>query len=197
MIQLIVGLGNPGDEHISDRHNAGFWLCDQLGRYLNASYTKEKSFKSQIAKVTKTQQTIWLLKPQTYMNASGEAVGAVAKFYQIEPSHILVIHDELDLPPGVARLKLGGGTGGHNGLKSISAHLGTPNYWRLRIGIGHPRDTVPLGSPHQEVVNYVLKKPPQKDLSLIEDTFDKVISVFSLMTSDDPSSAMKDLHTQK
>jgi PTH1 family peptidyl-tRNA hydrolase len=196
MIQLIVGLGNPGDEHISDRHNAGFWLCDQLAKFLNAPFTNNKSFKSHLAKAQNNQQIIWLLKPQTYMNASGEAVGAAAKFYQIEPSQILVVHDELDLPPGTTRLKFGGGTGGHNGLKSISAHLGTPNYWRLRIGIGHPRDIAPEGSPHQEVVNYVLKKPPQKDLHMIEDTFQKTISVFSLMTSDDPGSAMKDLHTQ-
>ena len=196
MIQLIVGLGNPGDEHISDRHNAGFWLCDQLAQFLHTSFTNQKSFKSQVAKAQKEQHIIWLLKPQTYMNASGEAVGAAAKFYQIDQSQILVVHDELDLPPGTTRLKFGGGPGGHNGLKSISAHLGTPNYWRLRIGIGHPRDVAPEGSPHQEVVNYVLKKPPQKDLQAIEDTFQKVMSVFSLMTSSDPGSAMKELHTQ-
>jgi PTH1 family peptidyl-tRNA hydrolase len=196
MIQLIVGLGNPGDEHISDRHNAGFWLCDQLAQFLHAPFSNQKSFKSHIAKTQHHQQIIWLLKPQTYMNASGEAVGGAAKFYQIQPSQILVVHDELDLPPGTTRLKFGGGTGGHNGLKSISAHLGTPDYWRLRIGIGHPRDFAPEGNPHQEVASYVLKKPPQKDLHMIEDTFQKVLSVFSLITSDDPGSAMKDLHTQ-
>ena len=130
------------------------------------------------------------------MNLSGESVRQIANFYHIEPQHILVIHDELDLPPGVTRLKFGGGTGGHNGLKSISSHLGTPNYWRLRIGIGHPRDMAPQGSPHQEVASYVLKKPPQKDLDLIEKSFDKVIQVFSTIVLDDPNSAMKTLHTQ-
>jgi PTH1 family peptidyl-tRNA hydrolase len=196
MIQLIVGLGNPGDEHTSDRHNAGFWLCDQLARYLSCSFTSEKSLKGKLAKASQKQSPLWLLKPQTFMNLSGESVSQVAKFYQIKPNQILVMHDELDLPAGITRLKFGGGTGGHNGLKSISAHLSTPDYWRLRIGIGHPRDFAPEGTPHQEVASYVLKKPPQKDLALIESTFDKVIQVFATMVSDDPGSAMKDLHTQ-
>ncbi len=196
MIKLIVGLGNPGDEHLSDRHNAGFWLCDKIAQYLSCHFSLDKSHKGQIAKASFRQQNIWLLKPQTYMNLSGESVGSVAKFYQIDPSQVLVIHDELDIPAGVARLKSGGGTGGHNGLKSITSHLGTPNYWRLRIGIGHPRDIVPAGSPHQEVASYVLKKPSQKDQDLIDKSFDKVLDVFSLMISDDPSSAMKTLHTQ-
>ena len=195
-MKLIVGLGNPGDEHVSDRHNAGFWLCDQFARYLSCHFSPEKSLKGHVAKASFKQHSVWLLKPQTYMNLSGESVRQIANFYHIEPQHILVIHDELDLPPGVTRLKFGGGTGGHNGLKSISSHLGTPNYWRLRIGIGHPRDMAPQGSPHQEVASYVLKKPPQKDLDLIEKSFDKVIQVFSTIVLDDPNSAMKTLHTQ-
>jgi peptidyl-tRNA hydrolase, PTH1 family len=196
MIKLIVGLGNPGDEHLSDRHNAGFWLCDILARNLNCSFSVEKSQKALVSKAQFNQQNIWIIKPQTYMNLSGEAVGAIAKFYQIDPSQILVIHDELDLPAGVTRLKSGGGTGGHNGLKSINTHLGTPNYWRLRVGIGHPRDTVPPGSPHQEVASYVLKRPPQKEMDLIEQSFAKVLQVLPQIISGDLNEAMKLLHTQ-
>jgi len=196
MIQLIVGLGNPGDEHVSDRHNAGFWLSDQLASKFSSSFANEKTLKGQVAKVQHGSLKLFLLKPQTFMNLSGESVGQLAKFYQIKPQQILVLHDELDLPAGVTRLKFGGGTGGHNGLKSISAHLGTPEYWRLRIGIGHPRDLAPAGSPHQEVASFVLKKPSQNELNLIEKTFDKVLQVLPLILSEDPSSAMKDLHTQ-
>ncbi len=196
MIQLIVGLGNPGDEHVSDRHNAGFWLCDQLATKLATSFTNEKALKGHVAKAQNGPLKLLLLKPQTFMNLSGESVGQLAKFYQIHPKQVLVLHDELDLPAGVTRLKFGGGTGGHNGLKSISAHLGTPDYWRLRIGIGHPRDLAPAGSPHQEVASYVLKKPSQNELKLIEKTFEKALQVLPLILSDDPGSAMKDLHTQ-
>jgi PTH1 family peptidyl-tRNA hydrolase len=196
MIQLIVGLGNPGIEHVSDRHNAGFWLCDQLASNFSTSFSNEKPLKGQVAKAQHALSKLFLLKPQTFMNLSGESVGQLSKFYQIHPKQILVVHDELDLPAGVTRLKFGGGTGGHNGLKSISAHLGTQDYWRLRIGIGHPRDLVPSGSPHQEVANFVLKKPSQNELELIEKTFEKVLQVLPLILSDDPSSAMKDLHTQ-
>jgi PTH1 family peptidyl-tRNA hydrolase len=196
MIQLIVGLGNPGDEHVSDRHNAGFWLCDQLSTHLSTSFTNEKALKGHVAKTQKGHSKLLLLKPQTFMNLSGESVGQLAKFYQIHPKQVLVLHDELDLPAGVARLKFGGGTGGHNGLKSISAHLGTPDYWRLRIGIGHPRDLAPPGSPHQEVASYVLKKPSQSEQQLIEKTFDKVLQVLPQILSEDPSTAMKELHTQ-
>jgi len=196
MIQLIVGLGNPGEEHLTDRHNAGFWLCDLLASHLSTSFSVEKTLKGHVAKALKNHHNLWLLKPQTFMNLSGESVARVAKFYQVEASQILVIHDELDLPAGVVRLKFGGGTGGHNGLKSITNQLGTPEYWRLRIGIGHPRDLAPQGSPHQEVASYVLKKPSQQDLSLIEAGFNKVLQVLPMMISDDPSIAMKDLHTQ-
>ena len=196
MIQLIVGLGNPGDEHVSDRHNAGFWLSDQLASKFSTSFANEKTLKGQVAKAQYGSLKLFLLKPQTFMNLSGESVGQLAKFYQIHPKQILVLHDELDLPAGVTRLKFGGGTGGHNGLKSISAHLGTPDYWRLRIGIGHPRDLAPVGSPHQEVASFVLKKPSQNELKLIEKTFDKVLQVFPQILSEDPSSAMKELHTQ-
>lgn len=195
MIGLIVGLGNPGDDHSADRHNAGYWLCDRIAQNASASFKQEKSFKGQIAKIQHIQQSLWLIKPQTFMNLSGESVSLITKFYQLDTSQILVIHDELDLPAGVSRLKFGGGTGGHNGLKSITAHLGSSNYWRLRIGIGHPRDLVPLGSPHQEVASYVLKRPPAAELALIKASFDKVIASYPQIISADPSAAMKALHT--
>jgi PTH1 family peptidyl-tRNA hydrolase len=195
MIELIVGLGNPGDQHEADRHNAGFWLCDLLAKHFHTQFSNQSSFKAHIAKISLKDRNIWLVKPQTYMNLSGESVGAIARFYQLKPSQVLIVHDELDLPPGVTKLKFGGGTGGHNGLKSTTQHLGTSDYWRLRVGIGHPRNLVPAGSPHQEVVNYVLKRPSQADQTAIEKTFDKFIEVMPLLTSGDPEGAMKILHT--
>jgi PTH1 family peptidyl-tRNA hydrolase len=196
MIELIVGLGNPGEEHIADRHNAGFWLCDLLARNFNANFSNQATFKAQVAKVNLANTTIWLAKPQTYMNLSGESIGSIARFYQLKPSQILIIHDELDLPPGVTKLKFGGGTGGHNGLKSATKHLGTSDYWRLRVGIGHPRNLVPTGSPHQEVASYVLKRPSGADQAVIDKTFDRFIDVLPKLKSGNPDEAMKLLHTQ-
>jgi peptidyl-tRNA hydrolase, PTH1 family len=195
MIQLIVGLGNPGEEHLTDRHNAGFWLCDLLAKTFHINFANQSAFKAQVAKVVENGKTIWLAKPQTFMNLSGESIGAIARFYQLKPAQVLIVHDELDLPPGVTKLKFSGGTGGHNGLKSTTQHLGTPDYWRLRVGIGHPRNLVPEGSPHQEVVNFVLKRPPQKELDLIYQSFDKFLQVLPQLTSGDPEGAMKTLHT--
>jgi PTH1 family peptidyl-tRNA hydrolase len=196
MIELIVGLGNPGQEHIADRHNAGFWLCDLLAKHFNTQFSQQSSFKAHVAKMTLNNKTIWLAKPQTYMNLSGESIGAIARFYQLKPAQILIIHDELDLAPGVTKLKFSGGTGGHNGLKSTTQHLGTQDFWRLRVGIGHPRNLVPAGAHHQEVVNYVLKRPSQADQNAIDKTFDKFIEVLPQLTSGDSDGAMKILHTQ-
>lgn len=196
MLKLIVGLGNPGEKHENDRHNAGFWLCDRIASRLGAKWTNDPKMKGSWAQAKLNGQEIWLLKPNTFMNLSGESVGAFARFRKISPHEILVAHDELDLKPGTVRLKLGGGTGGHNGLKSIQSHLSTADYWRLRLAIGHPRDLVEKGTPHQEVASYVLKRPRAEEQSLIDQAIDKTIDLLPLIMSDDPESAMKELHTQ-
>ncbi len=130
MTKLIVRLGNPGDEHEADRHNAGFWFVDALAKQFNSRFEAEKRFQGKVAKVKWEGEDLFLLKPSTYMNLSGQSVGALCRFHKISPADILVVQDELDLKPGTARLKLGGGTGGHNGLKDIQAHLSTSDYWR-------------------------------------------------------------------
>ena len=157
--KLVVGLGNPGAEYSETRHNAGFWFCERLARELGVSFSKEARFHGFAANAR--NDGVWLLMPQTFMNRSGQSVAALARFYRIEPAEILVVHDELDIPPGQLRLKFGGGLGGHNGLKDITAHLGTQDFWRLRIGIGHPGD-------RNEVVNFVLKRPGRAESDLID-----------------------------
>ena len=161
-IRLIVGLGNPGREYAATRHNAGFRWVDEFARVHGASLRSDGKFHGQVARTVLHGHEVHLLKPQTFMNVSGRAVAALAHFYKIAPQHILVAHDELDLPPGSAKLKLGGGHGGHNGLKDIIAHLGTQNFWRLRIGIGHPGERA-------EVTNYVLNAPRKEEQVLIEE----------------------------
>ncbi|MEJ2801026.1 aminoacyl-tRNA hydrolase [Comamonadaceae bacterium PP-2] len=152
MIRLFVGLGNPGPEYDDTRHNAGFWWIDSLARSLGVSLSMDKGYFGLLARTTLMGQTIWLLEPQTYMNASGRSVGALARFFKIKPEEILVVHDELDIVPGQVKLKRGGGHAGHNGLRDIQAQLGTPDFWRLRLGVGHP-------GVKSEVVHWVLKKP--------------------------------------
>jgi aminoacyl-tRNA hydrolase len=138
MIKLFVGLGNPGPEYAATRHNAGFWWIDELARRLNANLVLERAYKGRVARASVAGQSVWLLQPQTFMNLSGQSVAALARFFKIAPAEILVAHDELDLPAGEAKLKFGGGHAGHNGLRDIHAQLGTADYWRLRLGIGHP-----------------------------------------------------------
>ncbi len=152
MIKLFVGLGNPGAEYEDTRHNAGFWWTDALARELNVSLVPDKSYFAKVARTQIKGQTVWLLEPQTFMNLSGKSVGALAKFFKIAPQEILVAHDELDVVPGQAKLKFGGSHAGHNGLRDIHAQLGTGDYWRLRLGIGHP-------GVKAEVIHWVLKKP--------------------------------------
>ena len=159
--RLIVGLGNPGSDYAETRHNAGFWFCERLAHELGASFARESRYHGHVARARVGGQDIWLLMPQTFMNRSGQAVQALSHFYRIEPAAMLVVHDELDIPPGQMRLKFGGGLGGHNGLKDITAHLGTQDYWRLRIGIGHPGD-------RDEVVDYVLKPPRREEREEID-----------------------------
>lgn len=168
--RLVVGLGNPGAEYSETRHNAGFWFCAQLADKLGVRFTHEPRFHGLVANARDggAGAALWLLMPQNFMNRSGQAIGALARFYRIEPAEILVVHDELDVPPGQLRLKFGGGLGGHNGLKDTSAHLNTNDYWRLRIGIGHPGD-------RNEVVNYVLKAPRREEQVLIEESIERAL----------------------
>ncbi|MCL6264247.1 aminoacyl-tRNA hydrolase [Craterilacuibacter sp. RT1T] len=188
-IRLIVGLGNPGAEYEKTRHNAGFWLVDELAYQLKAPQLgPEGKFFGEAGRVKLDGEDLWLLKPMTFMNLSGQSVGALARFYKIAPEEVLVIHDELDLEPGVAKLKQGGGHGGHNGLKDIIAKLGTPNFWRLRLGIGHPGDRA-------EVVNFVLKKPRAEEQQAIDDAIARALAVLPQAIRGDMPGAMKVLHT--
>lgn len=167
-IRLIVGLGNPGAQYETTRHNAGFWLADHLADDLRGTFTLEKAFSGWVARARVDGENVVLLKPNTYMNRSGLAVGAVARFFKFTPAQILVLHDELDLLPGQVKLKQGGGNAGHNGLKDINAVLGTPDFWRLRVGIGHPR-TLNLAQP---VADFVLHAPRREE----QDGIDRVIT---------------------
>jgi PTH1 family peptidyl-tRNA hydrolase len=189
-IRLIVGLGNPGAEYEQTRHNAGFWLVDQLAGH---RLTKEARFHGLATKTRIAGNEVWLLEPQTYMNRSGQAVGALTRFYKITPEEVLVIHDELDLPPGAAKLKKGGSSGGHNGLKDITAVLGTQDYWRLRIGIGHPR-TMGLQQP---VADFVLHRPRKEEQSLIDEAISKSEQIIPLLCEGKFDAAMMQLHTGK
>jgi PTH1 family peptidyl-tRNA hydrolase len=187
-IRLIVGLGNPGREYESTRHNVGFWWVEELAREHKLSFNSEAKFHGLTARGSLHGHEMWLLKPQTFMNVSGRAVGSLAQFYKITPAEILVVHDELDLSPGVARLKMGGGHGGHNGLKDIIAHLGTKDFWRLRIGIGHPGE-------RNEVSNYVLNDPRREERELIDEAMQKAQHVAHLVIEGKTEAAMLKLHS--
>ena len=189
-IRLIAGLGNPGPEYEQTRHNAGFWLVDNLA---GVPLTRETRFNALLRKTTISGQEVWLLEPQTFMNRSGQSVGALARFYKIAAEEILVVHDELDLPPGSARIKKGGSSGGHNGLKDISAALGTQDYWRLRLGVGHPRA---LGL-QQAVVDYVLHRPRKEEQALIDEAIARSLQVVPLLCAGQFEAAMMQLHTAK
>jgi PTH1 family peptidyl-tRNA hydrolase len=189
-IRLIVGLGNPGPEYEQTRHNAGFWLVDNLA---GNRLAREARYNALAAKASIAGQEVWLLEPQTYMNRSGQSVGALARFYKIAPEEILVVHDELDLPPGAAKIKKGGSSGGHNGLKDITAALGTQDYWRLRIGIGHPR-TMNL---QQQVVDFVLHRPRKEEQVLINEAIEKSLDVIPLLCEGKFEAAMMKLHSAK
>ena len=188
-IKLFVGLGNPGDKYTATRHNAGFWWVDQLAAQTNSKLVLDAKFFGVASKLSPTADT-WLLKPTTFMNASGKAVAALANYYKIAPAQILVIHDELDLQPNTAKLKKGGGNSGHNGLKDITAALGTQDFWRLRIGIGHPGD-------RSEVVNFVLKAPTKDEQAAINQCVDDSMQIVPYLLSGDFETAMLKLHTKK
>lgn len=190
-IQLIVGLGNPGREYENTRHNAGANFVAQLANAYRTSWQDEKKFFGMTAQITIDNQPVRLLLPLTYMNRSGQAVGAIANFYKIAPENILVAHDELDLQPGTARLKLGGGHGGHNGLRDIVSALGNQNtFARLRIGIGHPGNA-------KMVADYVLKKAPAAEYDLMEDSITRALHAIPDVVAGNLDKAMLNLHSEK
>lgn len=188
-IRLVVGLGNPGREHDATRHNAGFWFVDALAKQERISFAAEAKFHGQVARAGEVR----FLKPGTYMNLSGRAVAAISRFFAIEPLEILVAHDELDLLPGEAKMKFGGGNAGHNGLRDIDAQLGTPEFWRLRIGIGHPRDSA---IPQQEVVDYVLRPPFADERVQIGAAIARALAAWPAVAAGDFERAMLVLHTK-
>jgi len=190
MIKLFVGLGNPGTEYEHTRHNAGFWWVDALARQLKVSLQAERSYQGLVARTQSGGQTIWLLEPQTFMNASGTSVAALARFYKIEPAQILVVHDELDVVPGEAKLKLGGSHAGHNGLRDIQAKLGTADFWRLRLGIGHP-------GVKSEVIHWVLKKPDPDQRELIDACIARSLQATDDLLGGDFTRATQRIHTSK
>ena len=188
-IKLIVGLGNPGPKYSETRHNAGFWFVEDLASQYRERFLPEKKFHGEVARVQVDGKAIWLLKPETYMNRSGLAVVSLASFYKILPDQILVAHDEIDLKAGTARLKSGGGHGGHNGLRDIISHLGTRDFQRLRIGVDHP------GSKDM-VVDYVLRRPDASDRQAIERSIDDALRVVPRIAAGEWEKAMHQLHTK-
>lgn len=190
MIKLFVGLGNPGPDYEATRHNAGFWWIDALARELKVSLVPERSYYGLAGRTSVNGQSVWLLQPQTFMNLSGKSVASLARFFKIQPEEILVVHDELDLPPGQVKLKRGGSHAGHNGLRDIHAQLGSPDYWRLRIGIGHPGEK-------SEVANWVLKKPAPDQRTLIEDSIAHSLKAHTAMLAGEMDKATLLVHTTK
>ena len=192
MIRLVVGLGNPGKEYERTRHNAGFWLVERFASAKGIALRKDGKFKALVGQIPGTSPAgaAWLLLPQSFMNASGQPVQMLAGFFRIKPEEILVIHDELDFPPGIAKLKQGGGIAGHNGLKDISQRLATHEYWRLRLGVGKP----PAG---REGADYVLEKPPAEERAAIDAVIERALEVLPLCLSGDMQTAMQKLHTEE
>ena len=189
-IRLIVGLGNVGAEYERTRHNAGYWFVDEIATKARAAFAHERKFHGDLARLRDASQELWLLKPTTYMNRSGQAVVALALYYKILPTQMLVVHDEVDLPPGVVKLKRGGGTAGHNGLKDVQAKLTTPDFWRLRIGVGHPRTLQMV----QEVADFVLHPPSREHQQAIDDAMGRALEIVPLLVQGQVERAMMRLH---
>jgi PTH1 family peptidyl-tRNA hydrolase len=189
MIRLMVGLGNPGQEYEGTRHNAGFWFIDEVARHLKVTLAPDRSYFGLVARVNLPGGPLWLLEPMTFMNLSGKSVAPLARYFKIEPEDILVAHDELDLMPGQMKMKLGGSHAGHNGLKDIQAQLGSPGFWRLRLGIGHP-------GVKAEVVNHVLRKPPLAERQAIDQSIAQALGALDLMIAGDMERAMLKIHAR-
>jgi PTH1 family peptidyl-tRNA hydrolase len=187
-LRLIVGLGNPGADYVDTRHNAGFWLIDEIAADLGLAFRFEKRFNADECKFKAQGRDLFLQKPQTFMNRSGQSVAALARYYKIAPEEILVIHDELDLSPGTNRIKQAGGHGGHNGLRDIINHLGSRDFFRIRVGIGHPGDS-------KQVINYVLHKPSVADLTAIGAANRDTLAVMPQLIEGRIDKAMQALHT--
>ena len=187
-IQLIVGLGNIGQEYAQTRHNAGWWMLDELAATWGASFREDKKYYAEVAKANTPNGEVWLMKPSTYMNKSGQAVGALANFFKIPVSDLLVLHDELDIPPGHVRLKKGGGNGGHNGLKDIQAKMGSADFWRVRLGIGHPGD-------RNLVSGYVLNKPSRDDREAIDDAIWRTRCEINDILTGHKEAAKREMHS--
>lgn len=188
-LELIVGLGNPGEQYAKTRHNAGFWLLDRIAAHFNLVFRRQSRFRGDIAELIYADRKILLLKPTTYMNLSGQSAAAAASFYRLPVDHVLVVHDDLDLPVGTARLKRGGGHGGHNGLRDLIA-AGLRDCWRLRIGIDHPGD-------RDDVIDYVLKNPSKPDREMIDTVLDRCMDITELMLDGQMEKAMHQLHSSR
>ncbi len=189
MIDLIVGLGNPGSQYETTRHNAGFWFLDRLAQEHGQRFRPDNKFHGEVCRITLAGQAIWLLKPMLFMNRSGQATAALANFYKIKAESILVVHDELDLPPGTVRLKQNGGHGGHNGLRDITSQLGSKEFKRLRIAIGHPGTGC-------DVSGYVLNRAPKDEQQEIDNAIDAALGALSQIVSGDDEKAMNQLHSR-
>ncbi len=189
-IKLIVGLGNPGKDYQAHRHNVGFWFCDALAHLYISVFKKESKFFGEVAKVNLAETNVLLLKPSTYMNASGKSIQSIAKFYQINVDEILIVHDELDIDSGFARIKFSGGHGGHNGLRNTIKVLNNKNFYRLRIGIGHPGDK-------SKVTDFVLHAPNKSEFEVIQNALFNSLNIIEQIVKGDIESAMRMLHTQE
>ena len=189
-LRLVVGLGNPGPQYADTRHNAGFWLVDELARQHGGHFRPESKYHGETCRIALAGQELWLLKPMTYMNRSGLAVAALARFHRIPLPTMLVVHDDLDLPPGVVRLKRAGGHGGHNGLRDLIAHLGGNDFLRLRLGIGHPGDS-------SEVLNYVLRCAPQTERTLLEQAIADALRELLRLVAGQWERAVHALHSRR
>jgi PTH1 family peptidyl-tRNA hydrolase len=190
MIKLFVGLGNPGPEYEATRHNAGFWWLDAVARELKARLVMDRSYHGLVARTSIQGQTVWLLAPQTFMNLSGKSVASLARFFKIKPDEILVAHDEIDIVPGQVKLKFGGSHAGHNGLRDIHEQLGTDDYWRLRLGVGHP-------GIKSEVINWVLKKPSPEHRQAIESCIERSLKALPSLLAGEMEKATMLVHTSK
>ncbi|HLS80476.1 MAG TPA: aminoacyl-tRNA hydrolase [Steroidobacter sp.] len=188
-LKIIVGLGNPGPEHLLTRHNAGFWFVDALAQHLGARFRSHAKFHGEFCRVQLGDADLTLLKPMTYMNRSGLAVRALSDYLKTSPQEVLVAHDELDLPVGEARFKLGGGHGGHNGLRDVITYVG-PDFWRLRLGVGHPGD-------RSEVIDYVLRRAPREEEEAIMEAVRKALDALPVFLNEGAERAMNGLHTRR